>query len=128
MPLVKFYICCTFLIFCRSVFKQNIDFLSLKMLKLWVFLMLETFVVFWGHMRFYNIIYMFFKVQFWIVEPNRVTDGTDFVVLSPICTVREPVFHRIINWTLSGFAFIKLYENHSYTFYISCIKLVISQE
>ena len=32
-----------------------------------------------------------------IVIPSSVTDETDFMVISPICNVREPVIPRIIN-------------------------------
>ena len=60
---------------------------------------------------------MFFKAQFGsIVIPSIVRDETDFEVISPICTVCESVFPRIINWNLSAFAFIELNKNHPYTF------------
>ena len=112
---------------------RKIDFLLLNKLRFWLFLMLELFVVFWGHivynMFFYNIIDMFFKIQFWInsiyqVISSSVTDEIDLVVISQICNACEPLFSRIMNWNLSGFAFIELYTNHSYTFYIPCIRLV----
>ena len=49
---------------------RETDFVSLKKLRFWLFLMLEMFLVCWEHigynMLFYNIIDMFFKVQFWI--------------------------------------------------------------
>ena len=59
-----------------------------------------------------------------IVIPSSVTDKTDFVVISPICSVCKPVFPRIMNWKFSEFAFIELFTNHSYTFYVSCIRLL----
>ena len=59
-----------------------------------------------------------------IVIPSSVTDETDFMVISPIGNVSEPVFPRIINWNLSGFAFHEFYKNYSYTFYVSCLNLV----
>ena len=47
---------------------RETDFVSLKKLRFWLFLMLEMFLVCWEHigynMLFYNIIDMFFKVQF----------------------------------------------------------------
>ena len=59
-----------------------------------------------------------------IVIPWKVTDETDFVVVSPTCNMCEPLFPMIINWNLSGFAFIEFCTNHSHTFYISCVRLV----
>ena len=41
-----------------------------------------------------------------IVIPSSVTDEIDFVVISPIYDVCESLFPKIINWNLSGFAFI----------------------
>ena len=58
-----------------------------------------------------------------IAIPSSVTDEANFMVTLPICNECEPVFPRIINLSLSGFVFIELYTNHSYTFFISCIRL-----
>ena len=59
-----------------------------------------------------------------IVIPSSVTDEANFMVIKRIFNVCEPVFPRIINWNLSGFGFNELNRNHSYTFYIPCIRLV----
>ena len=56
--------------------------------------------------------------------PSSATDETDFVVISLICNICEPVFLQIINQTFSGFAFIELFINHPYTFCVSFIRLV----
>ena len=50
-----------------------------------------------------------------IVIPSSVTDEANFMVIKRIFNVCEPVFPRIINWNLSGFAFIEWYPDHSYT-------------
>ena len=55
---------------------REIDFLSLNKLRFWLFLVLEIFVVFWGHIvcnmiDVFSIIDVFFKVQFWI---NSITN------------------------------------------------------
>ena len=67
---------------------------------------------------------MFKKLDFeLIVIPSSVSDEADFTVIAPIYNACEPVYPKIMNWNLSGFAFIELYTKHSYTFSISCIPL-----
>ena len=76
-------------------------------------------------MHFYKVIDLLVKFNFEsIVTPRSVTDKTDFVVVSPIFSVYKPTFPRIMNGKFSEFAFIELIANHSYTFYVSCIRLV----
>ena len=58
-----------------------------------------------------------------IVIPSSVKDEANFMVISTIFTAGEPAFRRIINRNLSRFVFIELYRNHSYMFFISCIRL-----
>ena len=108
---------------------RQIGFLSLNKLRFWLFLMLETFVVFLGYIV-YNTFFIILLISSLksnfesIVIPSSVTDETDFVVISPVSNVCKPAFPRIINWKFSGCAFIELYTNHSYTFHVSCIRLV----
>ena len=67
--------------------------------------MLKTFVIFLGHIV-HNMLFLQYylcslKVNFEsIIIPSSVTDEADFMVISPICNVCEPVFPRIINWNL----------------------------
>ena len=68
---------------------------------------------------------MLFKVHFEsITIPSSVTDETDFMVILPIYNLYESAFPRIINRNLSGFAFIGVYTDHSYTFYVFCVRVV----
>ena len=50
-----------------------------------------------------------------------VTDETDFMFISPICNFYEPVFPRVINWDLSGFAFTELYRKYSIRIRFTCL-------
>ena len=92
--------------------------------------MFETFVVFLGYIV-YNMLFFIIlltsslKFNFEsIVIQSSVLDETDFVVISPICNVCNPVFPKIVNRKFSASAFAELYTNHSYTFHVSCIRLV----
>ena len=114
----------------KLIGNREIDFLSLNKLRFWLFLMLEIFVVFWGHIVYNMLFYIMpltcsLKLNF---EPavilSSVTVENNFAVLSPTCNIREPLFPMILNWNLSGFAFFEFCTNHSYTSYISCIRLV----
>ena len=86
---------------------RQIDFLSLKKLRFWLFLMLETFIVFLGHivynMLFFTILFICpLKFNFEsIVILSSVTYEADFMVISRIFNISEPVFLRIINSNLS---------------------------
>ena len=62
-----------------------------------------------------------------IVILRILTDEMDFVNVLVISNVCESGFPRIINLDLSGFAFIDWYTSHSYTFYVSFIRLVTTR-
>ena len=43
----------------------------------------------------------------------------DFTVMSLICNIYKPVFHKMISWNVSAFAFIDLSTNYSCIFSMS---------
>ena len=88
MTLQMFYIYCTFSTLCISILNRTSKLMGNRQID---FLSLINFKP--------------------IVIPSSVRDKTDFVVISPIYNVCESVFLRIINWNLSGFAFIEFYTN-----------------
>ena len=110
-PLAKFYIYCTFSTLGISIFNRNIQINGQQVNRLSIIEQVKILAFsyvrnFRSLLRAYSLKYVCFIILFTcslkfnfesIVLPIRVTDETDFVAISPICNVCEPVFPRIIN-------------------------------
>ena len=59
-----------------------------------------------------------------VVIPSSATNETHFVVISLTRNTCEPLFAMIINLNLPGLNSSGFCTIHSYTFYISCVRLV----